>query len=321
MVKLPGGLHFLQARSPDFPASANIIAVELSGELCLFDAGGSGPENHAATRAAIAGVGHATNDVARIVLTHAHADHSGGISLFRAVRPDVAVAIHPRGKPMASDTRAFFATFDFDWIRTMYPDAATPARRFTDGLEKFLTTGACPFEPFAATEVLDEDAEIHAGSLCFRVLLGEGHAPGHVMFYEPEAKILIAGDSIGQKLSWHSPSSGGVSAYLDALDRAATLDIHVVLPAHGPAMEQPLAQIVSLADKIRRREDKILTWLAEAPRSFAELCSLMIGSSQVSGLFPSAPMLEGHLQRLERSGRIRRDGGTEATTQRIELLA
>jgi glyoxylase-like metal-dependent hydrolase (beta-lactamase superfamily II) len=319
MANLPEGLYFLQARSPDFPASANMTAVEASGELCLFDAGGSGPENHAATRAALTGLGHAAEEVTRIFLTHVHADHSGGISLFRAVSPRVAVALHPRAKPMAGDRRAFFATFDFDWIRTMYPDAATPGRRFTDGLEKYLATGACPFEPFEATEALDEKEEVRAGSLCFRVLLGEGHAPGHVMFYEPEAKILIAGDTVGQKLSWHSPSSGGVSAYLDALEHAATLDIDVVLPAHGPVMENPHAKIESLADKIRRREDKIIAWLAEAPRSFAELCALMIGGSQVSGLFPSVPMLEGHLQRLERAGRIRREGATEATAQRIEL--
>src|SRR5262245_50150386 len=174
MAKLPESLHFLQARSPDFPASANMTAVELSSELCLFDAGGSGPENHAATRAAVAGLGCAPEDVTRIVLTHAHADHSGGISLFRALRPDVRVAIHPRARPMAADTRAYLATYDFDWIRTAYPESASPGRRFIDGLEKYLAIGACPFEPFAATDDLDEKEPVRAGPLYFRVLLSEG---------------------------------------------------------------------------------------------------------------------------------------------------
>ena len=50
MRKLPDALRFLQSRSPTFPASANITAVEDADKtLVLFDAGGSGEENHLAT--------------------------------------------------------------------------------------------------------------------------------------------------------------------------------------------------------------------------------------------------------------------------------
>jgi len=321
MTKLPFGLWFLKARSATFPASANMTAVLDRGEITLFDAGGSGEENHAATRAALESMGHTVNDVARVLLTHAHADHSGGISLLRAARPDVSVLIHPRAARMIESREAFLSTFDFALIRELYPDAESQGRRFADGLERFLVEGACPFEPVAKAEALDAGSEVRAGSLSFQVLLGEGHAPGHVMFYEPEAKVLIAGDTVGTRLSWHSPSSGGVSAYLDALERAAGLDVDVILPAHGPILEDARARIEALSDKLRRREDKILGWLRETERSFAELRVLMTGSDGEQGLFPSVPMLEGHLQRLERAGRIRREGGSTATSLRIEFVA
>src|SRR6185503_2314278 len=107
----PDGLWFLAARSATFPASANMTAVLDRGEITLFDAGGSGEENHAATRAALESMGHTVNDVARVLLTHAHADHSGGISLLRAARPEVSVLIHPRAARMIESCEAFLSTF------------------------------------------------------------------------------------------------------------------------------------------------------------------------------------------------------------------
>src|SRR5262245_34105679 len=109
MRRLPDTLRFLQSRSPTYPASANITAVEERAELVLFDAGGSGEQNHRATEGALASIGHAVKDVARVLLTHAHADHSGGISLLRAQRPDVSILIHPRAAFMIETREAFLS--------------------------------------------------------------------------------------------------------------------------------------------------------------------------------------------------------------------
>ena len=46
-----------------------------------------------------------------------------------------------------------------------------------DSLQQFLAEGACPFEPFAPAAPLDVDTNVHAGSLSFQVLLGEGGQP------------------------------------------------------------------------------------------------------------------------------------------------
>jgi len=316
MGRTPPGLHFVQAPSDRFPASANFVCAKSAAGLTLVDCGGSGPDNHRTTTEALAALGHAPRDVARVLLTHAHADHSGGLSLLE---PGVQVQLHARGHAMAGSAAAFFSTFDFELIRARYPDAAHAGRQRADSLEEYLAHGDCPFQPFSPHAPLPATVELDGHAL--QTLEGGGHAPGHVMFFAPEAKLLIAGDLVGHQLAWHSPSSGGAAGYLDALERAHALDVETVWPAHGAPIAGARTHIAKLRDKLLKREDKLTGALASGSRTFAELLLVMIGaaSDEDVALFPAVPMLEGHLQRLASARRVRLDGGPRASDLRVSL--
>jgi glyoxylase-like metal-dependent hydrolase (beta-lactamase superfamily II) len=315
---MPSGLHFIQAPSDRFPASANMVCATSQQGLTLIDTGGSGAENHRTTTEVLAALGHAPRDVTRVLLTHAHADHSGGLSLLG---PHVHVSLHAEGHAMAKTREAFFTTFDFELIRERYPDPENPGRQRAESLEQYLAEGDCPFQPFTPAAALPPSVELAGVTL--HAVPGSGHAPGHVMFHAPELKLLIAGDLVGHQLAWHSPHGGGAAGYLDSLERAHALDVQTVWPAHGPPIEDGRAQVEKLRDKLLKREDKLLGALRSGTRTFHELILVMIGAASDDdiALFPAVPMLEGHLMRLEGRGAVHREGGPAATDLRISHVA
>ena len=142
------------------------------GQVTLVDAGmrGSPPR----ILQALAELGSSANDVTRIVVTHSHADHVGGLSgTVEATGAEVAVHVEDaedvregRGAPLDPST----------WlgrVRTRN-SAADPA----------------PVD----TVLHDGDVLPVAGGL--RVVHTPGHTPGHVSLLHEPTGTLITGDAI-----------------------------------------------------------------------------------------------------------------------------
>jgi glyoxylase-like metal-dependent hydrolase (beta-lactamase superfamily II) len=108
-----------------------------------------------------------THDVAleKILLTHAHIDHAGGVAeLARRFRL-------PIEGPQEGDRF---------WIEQLPQQAAM------FGVEK-----AGSFEP---TRWLRQGDSVTVGNVTLEVRHCPGHTPGHVVFYEPGARLAFVGD-------------------------------------------------------------------------------------------------------------------------------
>jgi glyoxylase-like metal-dependent hydrolase (beta-lactamase superfamily II) len=96
-----------------------------------------------------------------------------------------------------------------------------------------------------------------------------GHASGHLLLWNGEARALLAGDQflLGLKtpLRVADPSEDSLGEYLDSLARAATLDPEVILTSHTEAIERPAAWL----KRERARLDRQLERTLEAVKSGA----------------------------------------------------
>ena len=100
-------------------------------------------------------------------------------------------------------------------------------------------------------------------------VLGEGHAPGHLLLWQPEGGTLLAGDQflLGLKtpLRIADPAEDSFGGYLETLDRVAGLQPAVMLTSHTEPIQEPAAWL----DRERRRLSRQLDRARKAVRSGA----------------------------------------------------
>lgn len=196
----------------DFDCHVYLVACGAS--VALIDSGaGLEPER---IEAEIREAGFAPERISHLLLTHGHADHSGGAAHFHE-RSGCAVVASPEvaGFMERGDTGAI--SLDFAKQAGIYP----PDYRWA----------ACP-----VAAMLDDGQSIQVGDCAFTAIATPGHATGHISFmmdgeYGP---VLFAGDAVfhgGQVLLQAIPDCS-IWLYRQTIRRLAELEIATLLPGH-----------------------------------------------------------------------------------------
>jgi glyoxylase-like metal-dependent hydrolase (beta-lactamase superfamily II) len=143
------------------------------------------------------------------------------------------------------------------------------------------------------------------------VLHTPGHAPDHVAFWHEESGTIFSGDLVvlGSSVMIHWSRGGDLREYLDALERLRALAPRRLLPAHGPAIDDPAAVLAAYLDHRRMRERQVLAAL-QAGRATVQA----IGESIYDGLDPSLTLaaqenVRAHLEKLKAEGRATDENG------------
>lgn len=135
------------------------------------------------------------------------------------------------------------------------------------------------------------------------VVATPGHAPDHLAFIA--GTVALTGDAVlGQGSVFIAPDPGALAAYLDGLRRLQRRDLTVLLPGHGPVVNDPEAKIGEYIDHRLDRERRLLAALADGARSIPEM--LDAAWSEVPELLrPAATVtLAAHLDKLADEGRL-----------------
>lgn len=99
-----------------------------------------------------------------------------------------------------------------------------------------------------------------------------GHAAGHLAFYDPHYRLLLAADLVSPLTSIVlAPPDGDLTEYLASLRRIRSLDCRMLLPSHGSATLKPVELIDEALANRARREEQLLQALGEKPHSVNEL--------------------------------------------------
>jgi N-acyl homoserine lactone hydrolase len=183
------------------------------------------PEEEAAPQLKAIGIG--SSDVRRIVLTHLHIDHDGGLSGF----PTSEILADPgefaRAAGIAGRLRGY--------LPQRWPTHFDPKRLVLD---------AGPHGPFARSKRLTADGAIVA-------VATPGHTPDHfsVIVEDGDTAVFIAGDASYSEATMLAGAIDGVSddetqaaATLAAIRAFAAVRPTIYLPAHDPDAVRRLAE-------------------------------------------------------------------------------
>jgi glyoxylase-like metal-dependent hydrolase (beta-lactamase superfamily II) len=126
--------------------------------------------------------------------------------------------------------------------------------------------------PVLPDTILNEGDVVSSGNLNLNVMWTPGHSPGHICLYEPEQKILFAGDHllpINTPNVSLSPQStpNPLNDFLVSLNRLAQLDIRLVLPAHEHPFNDHRTRVSELVQHHDRRNAEILEAIKADPKT------------------------------------------------------
>ncbi|MEL6916082.1 MAG: MBL fold metallo-hydrolase [Pseudomonadota bacterium] len=238
-TRLEEDLLLLRAPNPSpLTAEGTNTYILGRGAAVVIDPGPEDARHHAALRAALAG-----RDVAAILVTHSHRDHS---PLARALAAETGAPVHGFG-PTGAGTSAIMAALEGDLGGGEGADAA-----------------------FVPDVTLAQGETVRLGEETLTALHTPGHFGNHLCFAWRGA--LFSGDHVmGWASTLVSPPDGDLTDFMASCALLAAREDRVYYPGHGAPVTDPAARLAWLVDHRKAREAQILAALGAVPRSAMEI--------------------------------------------------
>ena len=198
---------------------ARVTVLVHDKEVVLVDAGSKGSSGMIS--AGLEAEGLSLDDVGKVIVTHHHPDHTGGLSELVQGR-DIKVAAHSTEAAMIAGTET----------------TPNPMQN------RLLAMVARPFVKRLTGAPVPVDYHLKDGDLVpfgdtIRVVHLPGHTPGSIALHLPNKKIVIIGDALQYKFGWRlSPPAPGVTQQPEEAIRSLTkllmLDFDTICFSHFP---------------------------------------------------------------------------------------
>lgn len=212
--QIADGVYAIVSPANDFPNETNLgwnsnSAFVVTDEgLLVFDTGSSETIGKALLKT-IRSVSDAP--IKWVINSHSHGDHWLGNGAFAAEKPAEMIASDVAIELMQKN--------GFEWVE-----------RFSN-----MTGGATgSFTPVPAKDAVTQAMERTFGNLQVQILFsGNSHSPGDIVFWLPQKKVLLTGDTMYTK---RPPATfdANVKQWIAFLADVGELEPEVVIPGHGP---------------------------------------------------------------------------------------
>jgi glyoxylase-like metal-dependent hydrolase (beta-lactamase superfamily II) len=226
---------------------------------------------------ALAQAGHRLTDIHLIVCTHAHSDHYGlAAPIIEAT--GAALWMHPNHEHMtravADPEQALERRIE------VARQSGVPLQPLRDWAERRRSD-----PPSIAGVVLPDRELVHGVEV--ETELGNwmvhetpGHAPSHVVLFQPQHRMLLSGDHLLGRVSLYFDfgyTPDPIAEFTSSLDRVEQLRARLCLSGHGRPFTDVQAHIEANRAEIQERLDRTLAAATGEPRSAFEIVPEVFG--------------------------------------------
>ena len=158
---------------------------------------------------------------------------------------------------------------------------------------------------------LDDGDVVRAGDATLQALHTPGHSPDHLAFWHEPTRTIFTGDLLvlGSSVMIHWSRGGDLGQYLASLERLLALKPRRLLPAHGPAIDDPRTILTGYLEHRRQRERQVLDAL-RAGHATVQAIAESIYDGLAPPLMPAAwENVRAHLEKLKSERRVTDEDG------------
>lgn len=293
---------------PDFSGHAYLL--DGAGPLTLADTGSGMPQSNADLLAGLQALGerfgksYALGDIERVILTHGHIDHFGGLAFVKS-HTDAEVAIHELDRRVLTNyeervvvaTKALGIYFERAGINPLRRDELFAMYGFA---KKHVTSIEVDIN-LLDEQVLDGLEFIHA----------PGHCPGQVCIRLGD--VLLSADHVLSRTTPHqSPESithyMGLDHYADSLRKLLKVPgIRLALGGHEDPIDDLYGRIQAIRASHNRKLERIRNIMRGQgePMTISQICAAMYPDVQGYHVLLALEEAGAHIEYLYQHAQLR----------------
>ena len=293
-----------------------VILPEHAGdELVLVDTGVRSDDAWAALSEGLGALGYRIEEIARVLLTHAHPDHFGqaagiaraaGCPVWGHRKSPAGIARYAEETPR--DRQEATAAF---WLRL-----GVPAERARQSYGP--PGGSSIVESVALDRLLEDGDKLTASGLELDVIHVPGHCPDLVVYWHADSGTLFSGDHLLPDITPvclldvpekpDGERTHTLVQFHESIDKVDPLPIELVLPSHGDPLTDHRRLIAFYRLHTQERSLKIARRL-QRQESYTpfEIGRVLFPKAWEAQLHLVLSEVMGHLDLLERDGHVATD--------------
>jgi len=287
MNEIIPGIYQLQIPIPDNPLEyTKAYLVQGDDEYLLIDTGWNDEAAFRSLKKQLAEIGINWKDISQILVTHAYRDHYGLAGRLKQLSR-ARISLHYREIDLLASRYQNIEEFLRQTEQWFHSHGVPSSELPTTGAA---LAGMGRSGTHAQPDITLRGGEtISAGAFKLQVLWTPGHSPGHICLYEPNKKILFAGDHvlpiITPNISLQPQSElNPLGDFLNSLNTVKQLDVNLVLPAHEHIFTDLPTRVDEIIQHHKHRNLEILEAIKAEPKTAYNISTEITWMPELGGV-------------------------------------